>query len=402
MYVFALGAATLMKQSLQDVDPGAVCTDGSPAAYYFQPAESDVPTYANGTQQAANTWVVYLEGGGWCYDQKSCEKRCGFWHKIFHWNNPLCTSKHYASTIEPSGLFNPLDDDILSKANKVYVKYCTSDGHMGDGENFGFQFRGKVVVQAVLKDLVSRQGLGRGADRDLMIFGGGSAGARGSMVHLDYVPEMLGSAASNVNVVGFLDSPAWVDVEPFSASFPGFQYITQHVHSYANVEHLGSECVEAYPTEQWKCMYGQYRLPTLKTRFFLVASQADEYQLGNNVGRRPSSSKELSYAEDFAALTRDLLQTVKATSTENAVFSWACYNHCVATQDSGFNSLTCSPGDTMGTALQQFLGWLPRTTSPELSWIDTCTGFACGSGCSALLTNSTEDVSLPHASSLVV
>jgi len=439
--------ANLQRQSLESVDSAAVCTDGSPASYYFKPAESDEPALScdqctsqgfgedecdcgycgsyggcsftcgestlrpkwlqpprgpkcsksldsnssssnsNSLPQSQNVWIVYLEGGGWCYDAESCESRCGTPSSPS--TSSLCSSKKYGDTISAHGLFYPMNDDILMNANKAYVKYCTSDAHMGDGENFGFQFRGGVVVQSVLKDLVATHGLGSGAGRDLVIFGGGSAGGRGAMVHLDYVSEMLGSAASNVDVVGFLDSPAWVDVEPFSASFPGFPYIVQHVHSYANVDHLGSACVEAYPTEQWKCMYGQYRLPTITTPYFLVASQADEFQLRNNVGHKPSSSEEQSYAQNFAALTRDLVASVKVASPGNAVYSWQCYNHCVATQHSGFDQLTVN-GNTMDEALQQFLGWLPETTSPALSWIDTCTDFACGSGCSALATDSSQ------------
>merc|ERR1740127_56805 len=100
------------------------------------------------------------------------------------------------------------------------------------------------------------------------------------MVHLDYVQEMLGDAAANVDLTGFLDSPAWIDKESYQSGFPGFPYITQHVHSYANVTHLGAACAEEHPAaEQWKCMFGQYRLPTLTTPYFLVASLADMYQL---------------------------------------------------------------------------------------------------------------------------
>lgn len=438
MSVFVPASATLMRQSLQDVDPAAVCTDGSPASYYFKPAQSDEPTLTcdqctsqgygpddcdcgycgsyggcsftcgNSTSDpppgpkctkasnelgpppSANVWIVYLEGGGWCYDEKSCESRCGTPSSPS--TGSLCSSTKYEATISPNGLFYPMDDEILANANKAYVKYCTSDAHMGNGEGFGFQFRGGVVVQAVLKDLIATHGLGGGTGRDLVIFGGGSAGGRGSMVHLDYVSEMLGSAASHVDVVGFLDSPAWIDIEPISESFPGFPYIVQHVHSYANVEHLGSACTEAYPNDLWKCMYGQYRLPTLTTPFFLVASQADAYQLGNNVGHKPRalSTKEQSYAKNFAVLTKDLVASVKASSSANAVYSWQCYNHCVGANHDGFDEFTVN-GNTMGEALQQFLGWLPETTSPALSWIDTCTDFACGSGCSASLSNITQD-----------
>ena len=46
------GTSTMYMHSLLDVDPMAVCNDGSPAAYY----------YAAGTGSGAFHWLVYLEG----------------------------------------------------------------------------------------------------------------------------------------------------------------------------------------------------------------------------------------------------------------------------------------------------------------------------------------------------
>lgn len=40
-------------------DPAALCNDGSQAGYYFAPATE--PT-------KSNLWLVYLQGGQWCYD----------------------------------------------------------------------------------------------------------------------------------------------------------------------------------------------------------------------------------------------------------------------------------------------------------------------------------------------
>lgn len=42
---------------------------------------------------------------------------------------------------------------------------------------------------------------------------------------------------------------------------------------------LSDECGSAYPHEPWKCQLGQYRMPFVKTSFFMVASQFDAYQL---------------------------------------------------------------------------------------------------------------------------
>jgi hypothetical protein len=241
----------------------------------------------------------------------------------------------------------------------------------------------------VLRDLVQSKGLGSGVGgrRDRIIFGGGSAGARGAMVHLDYVKEMLGSAAANVDVIGFLDSPVWIDKESFQSGFPGFPYITQHVHSYANVQHLGQECAAKHTgDDQWKCMFGQYRLPTLQTPYFVVASQYDSYQLGSAVGHEPKEAEELQYANEFAAATRQLVSEL--TSKDGVVaFSWACYNHCVSTNTSGFNSHTCDPdGSTMDGAFKKYLA----QAGPKL-YQDDCGSFGCGRGCDAATDTLNED-----------
>ena len=43
---------------------------------------------------------------------------------------------------------------------------------------------------------------------------------------------------------------------------------------------LGAECAAAYPgAEAWKCLYGVYRAPFLKTPYLLQASEEDVFQI---------------------------------------------------------------------------------------------------------------------------
>ncbi len=65
-------------------------------------------------------WMVYLEGGGWCYDQETCAGR----------STDLTSSKDYPPSDNFDGIFNS-SDPRLRDANLAYVKYCTSDGHVG-------------------------------------------------------------------------------------------------------------------------------------------------------------------------------------------------------------------------------------------------------------------------------
>lgn len=379
--IFLTADAQLDLVSFADVNPEAVCTDGSPAGYYFAPYFTPEPASA---AEPETTWLVYLEGGGWCSDDGSCQNRCGSPDNPY--TNSVCSSKEWHKEEYLSGIFWPDSETAATKAcNKAFVRYCTSDGHMGNGEGNGWKFRGAVVVQETLNDLVKNRGLGAGPKRHKLIFGGGSAGARGAMVHLDYVAQMLGDVAGNVDIVGFLDSPLYLDIpSPAGSTFPDYGFLKQAegVYSQANVTHLGEECAVANADEPWKCMHGSYRMPFVKTPYMLVASQNDAYQLGNLVQHEPSTNADKAYAENFANLTVELLNTLKTISPASAMYSWACYNHMTSPSNAGFYKKTCDDRWplTMEAALEQFLGLTPAEPA-SLMWIDQCTTFNCGSGC---------------------
>jgi hypothetical protein len=194
----------------------AVCTDGSPASYYWRAASS---------AGAETTWLVYLEGGGWCWDTATCDTRCAA-------NPSRCGSATWAETwpsralsVFPHGLFDAQDARIAD-ANMVLLRYCTSDAHMGnvsvvDGAPPALprvrQHRGAAVVRAMIADLRAKGMGAAGPRKHLLLFGGGSAGARGAMVHLDAIASELPS----MDVVGFLDSPVWVETGPAPASCRG-------------------------------------------------------------------------------------------------------------------------------------------------------------------------------------
>lgn len=63
----------------------------------------------------------------------------------------------------------------------------------GDDANATFEgryFRGQRIVRAMITHLIRNEGLAHNVD-DLVVFGGYSAGARGAMVHLDQVSQIL-------------------------------------------------------------------------------------------------------------------------------------------------------------------------------------------------------------------
>lgn len=433
----------MTKVSLADYEL-AVCMDGTPAAYYWQPASS---------QESADVWIVYLEAGGWCTDKAACQAR---WdgssdgYSVAS-NANLVSSRHYSATRTAGGLFYA-DSAILREANKVYLEYCTSDAHMGDTDGTDFydahvstgpvstwgwtdpndgqfkpwQFRGARVVKAMINSLVTTKGLGGRAGTTLL-FAGTSAGGRGAMTHLDYVPQMMGpTAAAHTTVYGFMDSIMHLDHAAVRADGWGqCQYdvgcqaqpwiassAEDHRRAYYNfnIRDLGGSCGTAFPgteawgsenandpskaiNREWRCIMGHYRTQYISTPFVVVASQYDAWLLRHDTGCVSDAERDtlpdpnavtgcdlnehrLRWGAEAADLTRTLLDALPAHAS---TLSWSCKSHAGTLGDNNFNHKYGDVhGQTMNAAITAMLA---GSTS---RWVDRCNGWACSIGCSGL------------------
>ena len=132
-----------------------------------------------------------------------------------------------------------------------------------------WSFRGQRIISATIKTLIQQQGLGK-LPGTRLLFGGCSAGSRGAMFNLDLIPALV---PATVQVLGFLDSPLWVDELPMvlpacvknpSNCIVPLENETKAVFQLINATGnpvLGPGCISAYPNAQWKCLYGQVRAP---------------------------------------------------------------------------------------------------------------------------------------------
>jgi acetyl esterase/lipase len=201
-------------------------------------------------------------------------------------------------------------------------------GDRDDSSDTGYVFRGTAVFQAVLETVSEMYG-----SPSSVILGGASAGARGAMVHLDYAADYF----SPVPVVGILDSPLWVDLNPPSTSSkPGLAYQTQKVYDLVGAKELGEEllgesCMAAHEGEQWKCMFGQYRMEHVSTRFLLVSAEFDSFQLGEDLVA-PTSAENADFATEFGSKMRDVFKELMVGGGRegSAYYSQPCYNHAIS------------------------------------------------------------------------
>lgn len=155
-------------------DPKARCMDGTPGGYYLEPA-------ARGANETK--WIIYLQGGGECGNQPSCDARK---------DSSLGSSKYFSKSVYGVPYFaanDPATNPNFASWNHVYVPYCTSDLFSGTQtalNSLGYYFAGRLVVSAILDALESPGGGGLGSASEIILFGD-SAGGLGTFINLDYV-----------------------------------------------------------------------------------------------------------------------------------------------------------------------------------------------------------------------
>lgn len=126
-------------------DPGALCLDGSPGAYYI--SRGTVPERV----------IIYFEGGGWCGsgDLASTTESCYQRSK-----GALGSSNSYAETISFSeGILSNNVKNNFREGTKVFLKYCDGAGHQGFKtapvayKDAKLYFRGHNITMGQLADL---------------------------------------------------------------------------------------------------------------------------------------------------------------------------------------------------------------------------------------------------------
>ncbi|EYU35370.1 hypothetical protein MIMGU_mgv1a0197531mg, partial [Erythranthe guttata] len=142
------------------------CLDGTIPGYHLH----------RGFGTGANSWLVQLEGGGWCNNLKSC-----IYRKTTHRGSSTYFEKQYPFTGILSNRAEENPD--FFNWNRVKIRYCDGASFAGDSEDkaSGLQFRGQRIWLASMEDLMSK-GM-HSANQALL--SGCSAGGLASILHCD-------------------------------------------------------------------------------------------------------------------------------------------------------------------------------------------------------------------------
>lgn len=178
--------------------PDAVCNDGSPAGFVIR----------RGLNSAANRWVLFLQPGGLCIDQASCQTRAKespqlvgseYYGKPSTGPNQNFAEAHFLGA--GNGILSPdaNDNPDFWDATIVESLYCSSDFYQGDKPGAGvfspdnvqtWNFHGRAILSAALKTLKENYNLDNASD---VLFAGASAGGVGLYLGVvDKVDSRLG------------------------------------------------------------------------------------------------------------------------------------------------------------------------------------------------------------------
>ncbi|KAG2587316.1 hypothetical protein PVAP13_5NG134000 [Panicum virgatum] len=316
-------------------DKGAVCLDGSPPGYHLQ----------TGSGAGSRSWLIHLEGGGWCNTVRSCSGRR---------TTDLGSSKFMQTRINFTGTLSndpALNPDFYSW-NRVFVRYCDGASFAGDSQhgdqdgNGKLFFRGRRIWEAVLDELMQK-GL---AHSEQALLTGCSAGGLATLLHCD---DFRARFSSEVLVKCLPDAGFFLNVEDISGQRSMRSVYSGVVHLQNVTEVLPKDCLLANkdPTE---CFFPAEIIKSVRTPTFIMNSAYDSWQVQNVVAPDSSSPDESwrrcradirscnsSQIQVLNGFRKAMVDGLKAVG-DNKDCSWfidSCFSHCQAWFDN-------SPWDT--------------------------------------------------------
>ncbi|OIT35790.1 PREDICTED: pectin acetylesterase 12-like [Nicotiana attenuata] len=298
---------------------GAVCLDGTLPGYHIHP----------GSGSGANSWLIQLEGGGWCNTVRNC---------VYRKTTRRGSSKFMEKQIPFTGILSNKAEENpdFFNWNRVKVRYCDGASFAGDSENKAaqLQFRGQRIWEAAMAELMSK-GM-RNAQQALL--SGCSAGGLASILHCDEFRTLF---PSSTKVKCLSDAGLFMDATDVSGGH-ALRNLYQGVVSVQGLQKtLPSTCTNKLdPTS---CFFPQNLIGNIKTPLFLLNAAYDSWQVQSSLAPPVADPKGLwhdcklnneqcsaSQIQFLQGFRNDMLNAVKgfAASTQNGLFINSCFAHC--------------------------------------------------------------------------
>ncbi|CAN1236451.1 Pectin acetylesterase 3 [Linum grandiflorum] len=300
---------------------GAVCLDGTLPGYHIH----------RGSGIGANSWLIQLEGGGWCNSVRNC---------IYRKTTRRGSSKYMEKVIPFTGILSEKAEENpdFFNWNRIKLRYCDGASFNGDSQNevaaAQLYFRGQRIWSVAMETLMS---LGmKSADQALL--SGCSAGGLASILHCDEFSAMF---TQSTRVKCLSDAGMFLNAHQPSGS----HFCNALLQPF---EWLLSFCPESNMdsiniVNLSQCFFPQNLVDSIQTPMFLLNAAYDAWQIqaslappsadpnglwdGCKKNHAQCNSTQINFFQDFR---NQMLNAVKgfSNSQRNGLFINSCFAHC--------------------------------------------------------------------------
>ncbi|PIN14522.1 Pectin acetylesterase [Handroanthus impetiginosus] len=309
---------------------GAVCLDGSVPGYHLH----------RGFGSGANSWLVQLEGGGWCNSIRAC---------VYRKKTRRGSSAYFERQIAFTGILSnkPYENPDFFNWNRVKIRYCDGASFAGDTENkaAGLHFRGQRIWRAAMEDLMSK-GM-RYANQALL--SGCSAGGLASILHCD---EFRNLFPGSTKVKCLSDAGLFLDVMDIS----GRRAIRNFFGGVVRLQGVGSSLPRTCTNhlDPILCFFPQNLINNVKTPLFILNAAYDAWQIQESLAPPTAdphgywhsctrnidqcSSSQIHFLQGFRIRMLNAIKGLE-TSRQSGLFINSCFAHCQSErQDTWFGN----------------------------------------------------------------
>ncbi|KAL1546342.1 [Wnt protein] O-palmitoleoyl-L-serine hydrolase [Salvia divinorum] len=239
----------------------AFCLDGSLPGYHLK----------RGFGSGSNSWLIYIEGGGWCNNIPSCSAR-----KETRYGSSTYMDKRdqFFGILSRHQVQNP---DFFNW-NKVKVRYCEGSSFTSRPDT-EFQngtelfFRGQLIWDTLMDELLT---IGMSESRQALLIGC-SAGGLAALIHCDDFRDLF---PKDTDVKCLADAGFFPNEKDIAGNHTIESYYHDVVHLQGITKSLNHDCV-ARSGEPSKCFFPQEFIGNIKTPVFLVQPAYDFWQIAN-------------------------------------------------------------------------------------------------------------------------
>lgn len=298
---------------------GAVCLDGTLPGYHLD----------RGSGTGKDSWLVDLEGGGWCNTIRDC---------VYRKTTRRGSSKLFEKQLPFTGILSDKAEENpdFFNWNRVKVRYCDGASFSGDSQNEASQlyFRGQRIWSAAMEYLMA-EGMQNSTQA---LLSGCSAGGLASIIHCDEFRELF---PQSTKVKCLSDAGMFLNAMDISGGHTLQNFYSGVVSLQEVQKSLPSTCIDHLdPTS---CFFPQNLVAAVRTPLFLLNSAYDVWQLRSSLA--PSSadphgtwkecrqnnaqcnSSQIQFLQDFRNQMLDAIK-VFSSSNQNGLFINSCFAHC--------------------------------------------------------------------------